>query len=219
VIIINKKGRKQKYPESFAENILTRYAENHQYIKKLHYKTIFEYTLNLKSEKILSEIPEISYWRKENRTGGKLIKQFNENILNSNEEIDSELETINFLKLFKNNLDKPKDFILLEKFLNKKNKEINNLKHGKDSLEVELKSLRNQIHKYNEQNEHLEELLINVYHYLIKEHQTKAIPLFEDSFNQIFSDPLNYTQLNDNETTTNKKSNVIRKLFESKLEE
>ncbi|SDK80020.1 hypothetical protein SAMN05216187_1225 [Jeotgalicoccus aerolatus] len=214
---ISKKGRRIKYTEEFAREIIKEYLDEYKTVKNINYNHIYEFTIDKRNEKKISEIPEISYWRKVGRTGREIVDEYNKILLEASKDTDLDIEHLNLLTLIEGKFISSQYYNIVKDYTEKKIDYIKKITRNHINLEDEIEKLKAEREELYKRNLETEKLLINVYHYILNNRQIENKNLFNNAYNKIFEDPTVFTEEFMLEQERNTKDNTIRSIFEFKL--
>lgn len=214
---ISKKGRRIKYTEEFAREIIKEYLDEYKTVKNINYNHIYEFTIDKRNEKKISEIPEISYWRKVGRTGREIVDEYNKILLEASKDTDLDIEHLNLLTLIEGKFISSQYYNIVKDYTEKKIDYIKKITSNHINLEDEIEKLKAEREELYKRNLETEKLLINVYHYILNNRQIENKNLFKNAYNKIFEDPTVFTEEFMLEQERNTKDNTIRSIFEFKL--
>lgn len=214
---ISKKGRRIKYTEEFAREIIKEYLDEYKTVKNINYNHIYEFTIDKRNEKKISEIPEISYWRKVGRTGREIVDEYNKILLEASKDTDLDIEHLNLLTLIEGKFISSQYYNIVKDYTEKKIDYIKKITRNHINLEDEIEKLKAEREELYKRNLETEKLLINVYHYILNNRQIENKNLFKNAYNKIFEDPTVFTEEFMLEQERNTKDNTIRSIFEFKL--
>lgn len=214
---ISKKGRRIKYTEEFAREIIKEYLDEYKTVKNINYNHIYEFTIDKRNEKKISEIPEISYWRKVGRTGREIVDEYNKILLEASKDTDLDIEHLNLLTLIEGKFISSQYHNIVKDYTEKKLDYIKKITRNHINLEDEIEKLKAEREELYKRNLETEKLLINVYHYILNNRQIENKNLFKNAYNKIFEDPTVFTEQFMLEQERNTKDNTIRSIFEFKL--
>lgn len=214
---ISKKGRRIKYTEEFAREIIKEYLDEYKTVKNINYNHIYEFTIDKRNEKKISEIPEISYWRKVGRTGREIVDEYNKILLEASKDTDLDIEHLNLLTLIEGKFISSQYHNIVKDYTEKKLDYIKKITRNHINLEDEIEKLKAEREELYKRNLETEKLLINVYHYILNNRQIENKNLFKNAYNKIFEDPTVFTEEFMLEQERNTKDNTIRSIFEFKL--
>lgn len=214
---ISKKGRRIKYTEEFAREIIKEYLDEYKTVKNINYNHIYEFTIDKRNEKKISEIPEISYWRKVGRTGREIVDEYNKILLEASKDTDLDIEHLNLLTLIEGKFISSQYYNIVKDYTEKKIDYIKKITSNHINLEDEIEKLKAEREELYKRNLETEKLLINVYHYILNNRQIENKNLFKNAYNKIFEDPTVFTEQFMLEQERNTKDNTIRSIFEFKL--
>lgn len=212
---MTKKGRKPILTETEAKEIVNSYVLRHGVSKEIQYIDLHKYCIELYQNQEIPKLPSESFWRKKDRAGRKLIDEVNSALSYKLVRHEKNYELQNLLNLIDRKITNKELKTTLFKELKSKQNKIEQLEQELIIKEESILSLKKS-HDYLQQlNKKQQDLISQVFHYLLKKSSQENLVFFDSALKNIFSKPLDYLTLLRDEKTQNK--NNVADFFKNRL--
>lgn len=212
---MTKKGRKPILTETEAKEIVNSYVLRHGVSKEIQYIDLHKYCIELYQNQEIPKLPSESFWRKKDRAGRKLIDEVNSALSYKLVRHEKNYELQNLLNLIDRKITNKELKTTLFKELKSKQNKIEQLEQELNIKEESILSLKKS-HDYLQQlNKKQQDLISQVFHYLLKKSSQENLVFFDSALKNIFSKPLDYLTLLRDEKTQNK--NNVADFFKNRL--
>lgn len=212
---MTKKGRKPILTETEAKEIVNSYVLMHGVSKEIQYIDLHKYCIELYQNQEIPKLPSESFWRKKDRAGRKLIDEVNSALSYKLVRHEKNYELQNLLNLIDRKITNKELKTTLFKELKSKQNKIEQLEQELNIKEESILSLKKS-HDYLQQlNKKQQDLISQVFHYLLKKSSQENLVFFDSALKNIFSKPLDYLTLLRDEKTQNK--NNVADFFKNRL--
>ncbi|WHI58797.1 hypothetical protein PYH69_08505 [Mammaliicoccus lentus] len=212
---MTKKGRKPILTETEAKEIVNSYVLRHGVSKEIQYIDLHKYCIELYQNQEIPKLPSESFWRKKDRAGRKLIDEVNSALSYKLVRHEKNYELQNLLNLIDRKITNKELKTTLFKELKSKQNKIEQLEQELNIKEESILSLKKS-HDYLQQlNKKQQDLISQVFHYLLKKSSQENLVFFDSALKNIFSKPLDYLTLLRDEKTHNK--NNVADFFKNRL--
>lgn len=208
------RGRKTILTKEETQNIVDAFIVKYEKINNIRSIDIHRYCELLYLEGKLSKLPQESFWRKKDRQGRKIIDETND-LLSKNLSLEISEQNYNqFMKILKKDNISTSNLNMISKELTSHFKTINIKDDYINSLILNNKRLENEKLELLSTNNAYHELLTNVYHFLLRRNTNTSADIFENAFNNIFSNPISYVKKTE---ASKEDSNSVSSIFKKKL--
>lgn len=212
---MTKKGRKPILTETEAKEIVNSYVLRHGVSKEIQYIDLNKYCIELYQNQEIPKLPSESFWRKKDRAGRKLIDEVNSALSYKLVRHEKNYELQNLLNLIDRKITNKELKTTLFNELKSKQNKIEQLEQELNIKEESILSLKKS-HDYLQQlNKKQQDLISQVFHYLLKKSSQENLVFFDSALKNIFSKPLDYLTLLRDEKTQNK--NNVADFFKNRL--
>lgn len=212
---MTKKGRKPILTETEAKEIVNSYVLRHGVSKEIQYIDLHKYCIELYQNQEIPKLPSESFWRKKDRAGRKLIDEVNSALSYKLVRHEKNYELQNLLNLIDRKITNKELKTTLFNELKSKQNKIEQLEQELNIKEESILSLK-KTHDYLQQlNKKQQDLISQVFHYLLKKSSQENLVFFDSALKNIFSKPLDYLTLLRDEKTQNK--NNVADFFKNRL--
>lgn len=212
---MTKKGRKPILTETEAKEIVNSYVLRHGVSKEIQYIDLHKYCIELYQNQEIPKLPSESFWRKKDRAGRKLIDKVNSALSYKLVRHEKNYELQNLLNLIDRKITNKELKTTLFNELKSKQNKIEQLEQELNIKEESILSLKKS-HDYLQQlNKKQQDLISQVFHYLLKKSSQENLVFFDSALKNIFSKPLDYLTLLRDEKTQNK--NNVADFFKNRL--
>lgn len=212
---MTKKGRKPILTETEAKEIVNSYVLRHGVSKEIQYIDLHKYCIELYQNQEIPKLPSESFWRKKDRAGRKLIDEVNSALSYKLVRHEKNYELQNLLNLIDRKITNKELKTTLFNELKSKQNKIEQLEQELNIKEESILSLKKS-HDYLQQlNKKQQDLISQVFHYLLKKSSQENLVFFDSALKNIFSKPLDYLTLLRDEKTHNK--NNVADFFKNRL--
>lgn len=212
---MTKKGRKPILTETEAKEIVNSYVLRHGVSKEIQYIDLHKYCIELYQNQEIPKLPSESFWRKKDRAGRKLIDEVNSALSYKVVRHEKNYELQNLLNLIDRKITNKELKTTLFNELKSKQNKIEQLEQELNIKEESILSLKKS-HDYLQQlNKKQQDLISQVFHYLLKKSSQENLVFFDSALKNIFSKPLDYLTLLRDEKTQNK--NNVADFFKNRL--
>jgi len=212
---MTKKGRKPILTETEAKEIVNSYVLRHGVSKEIQYIDLHKYCIELYQNQEIPKLPSESFWRKKDRAGRKLIDEVNSALSYKLVRHEKNYELQNLLNLIDRKITNKELKTTLFNELKSKQNKIEQLEQELNIKEESILSLKKS-HDYLQQlNKKQQDLISQVFHYLLKKSSQENLVFFDSALKNIFSKPLDYLTLLRDEKTQNK--NNVADFFKNRL--
>ena len=212
---MTKKGRKPILTETEAKEIVNSYVLKHGVSKEIQYADLHKYCIELYQNQKIPKLPSESFWRKKDRAGRKLIDEVNSALSHKLERHEKNYELQNLLNLLDNKITNKELKTTLFNELKSKQRKIEQLEKELNVKEESILSLKKSHENLQQLNKQQQDLISQVFHYLLKKSSQENLVFFDSALKSIFSKPLDYLTLLREEKTQNQ--NKIADFFKNRL--
>ncbi|MCZ8533032.1 hypothetical protein [Psychrobacillus psychrodurans] len=189
---MSNKGRKPILTESEAKEIVNSYVLKYGISKEIKYINLHNYCVELYQNKEISKLPSESFWRKNDRTGRKLIDEVNSVLSHKLKRHEKNYELQNLFNLIENKITNKELKTTLFNELESKQKKIEQLEKEINKNEDSILSLKKTNENFKKLNEQQQELISQVFHYFLNKSTNENLNFFDSALKNIFSNPLAY---------------------------